>query len=136
MPLLGRSANHGRQLRVLLGVVIWISLAAATFGLLYDAENSRGRRTLAHIQGWVFGQRIPIDLQFDRWIEAHVGDPVFFRPTNSDLTLIGEVQALLEGDRVLPARSASVRKLRCEIHLSVSKSTVTHNGVPTSSWRR
>jgi hypothetical protein len=132
--------RSARTVRIAVGSLIWVALLATGQALVRDGESHRGTRAVAHVSSWLFDQRLPVVIELDRPMKVAVGDPVFYGATESDLTLIGEVTELLDGDRSLPRSSDVVRRLRCEIsapgHEGLNAaSTVTMITVPqTTGW--
>ena len=120
--------DTGRWVRIALGLLIWAVVGVALYGWVHDSgETGRDTRSLEHVKSWMFSQSIPVDLEFDRDVEIRVGDPVLFASAPGSLTQIGDVRALLEGDRTLEVRSGWVRRARCELYLS------GHVGLNTTS---
>lgn len=116
-----------RTVRMIVGLVSWLGLLVTGQALVQDHESHRETRALAHVNAWLLGKRSSIEVKLDKTMKLQVGDPVFFGPTQSDLTLVGEVIELLDDGRQLNQRTGSVRGAICELSLS------GHEGLNTDS---
>lgn len=140
--MFSRSRVGRRRLRIGLGLVLWLAIGASGWSLVRDPRDSRHIRSLRHLKAWLFAQRLPITLEFSDPVEAAVGDPVFFRSGNQDLTLVGHVEGLVSEDEetLSPRRSGMARRIRCGLQSQGlddlnSGSTASLISVPqTASW--
>ncbi len=110
--------NKRRIWRIAAGVVLWIAIASFLFARVHDQESQRELRAIQHARGWLFGERVKVLVQFENPVPAAVGDPVFFRSSERDLTLIGEVAELAQDGTAVPARLGLTRQLACRLYLA------------------
>jgi hypothetical protein len=87
--------------RAAVGAVVWLALFFLARARLADPVEGRDLRALWGVSSYLSSRRIPVVARFPEEVELAVGDPVY-AALPQGLALLGEVEALLEGDAVRP----------------------------------